>query len=140
MCAFIRLPQAVLKAFTGSGLRLIVSDEVVRYSRVGGRQGLRQDVLFIHYSETRAAGNGRAVSLEGTLAGFAGSVLAAPYAVAVGLTPRQAMAPVIIAAFVATTCESWLGAGAQGSVKWLTNEVINFLNTLMGPAWGRAVG
>ena len=80
-----------------------------------------------------------AVSLEGTLAGFAGSVAAAAYAVAVGLTPRQAMAPVIIAAFVATTCESWLGAGAQGKVKWLTNEVINFLNTLIGAGVGAAL-
>ena len=80
-----------------------------------------------------------AVSLEGTLAGFAGSVVAAAYAVAVGLTPRQAMAPVIIAAFVATTCESWLGAGAQGKVKWLTNEVINFLNTLIGAGVGAAL-
>jgi len=80
-----------------------------------------------------------AVSLEGTLAGFAGSVVAASYAVAVGLTPRQAMAPVIIAAFVATTCESWLGAGAQGKVKWLTNEVINFLNTLIGAGVGAAL-
>jgi len=80
-----------------------------------------------------------AVSLEGTLAGFAGSVVAAAYAVAVGLTPRQAMAPVIIAAFVATTCESWLGAGAQGRVPWLTNEVINFLNTLIGAGVGAAL-
>ena len=80
-----------------------------------------------------------AVSLEGTLAGFAGSVLAATYAVAVGLTPRAAVAPVIIAAFVATTCESWLGAGAQGRVPWLTNEVINFLNTLIGAGVGAAL-
>jgi len=80
-----------------------------------------------------------AVSLEGTLAGFAGSVLAASYAVAVGLTPRAALLPVVVAAFVATTCESWLGAGAQGKVKWLTNEVINFLNTLIGAGVGAAL-
>ena len=80
-----------------------------------------------------------AVSLEGTLAGFAGSVLAASYAVAVGLTPRAALLPVVVAAFVATTCESWLGAGAQGKVRWLTNEVINFLNTLIGAGVGAAL-
>jgi len=80
-----------------------------------------------------------AVSLEGTLAGFAGSVVAAAYAIGVGLTPRAALLPVIIAAFVATTCESWLGAGAQGRVSWLTNEVINFLNTLIGAGVGAAL-
>ena len=45
----------------------------------------------------------------------------------------------VVAAFVATTCESWLGAGAQGKVKWLTNEVINFLNTLIGAGVGAAL-
>ena len=80
-----------------------------------------------------------AVSLEGTLAGFAGSVLAASYAVAVGLTPRAAMAPVIIAAFVATTCESWLGAGARGKAVAGERSRINFLNTLIEAGVGAAL-
>jgi uncharacterized membrane protein len=36
-------------------------------------------------------------------------------------------------------CESWLGAGAQGRVPWLTNEVINFINTLIGAGVGAAL-
>lgn len=80
-----------------------------------------------------------AVSLEGTLAGFVGSVVAAGYAIGVGLVPRQACVPIVVAAFVATTCESWLGAGAQGRVPWLTNEVINFINTLIGAGVGAAL-
>ena len=54
-----------------------------------------------------------------------------------GLTPPRPWRH--IAAFVATTCESWLGAGAQGRVSWLTNEVINFLNTLIGAGVGAAL-
>ena len=71
-----------------------------------------------------------AVSLEGTLAGVAGSLVIAGYATAVGLV-APAMVPVAaLAAFVATTCESWLGATLQGGI--FTNEVINFINTLIG--------
>jgi len=71
-----------------------------------------------------------AVSLEGTLAGVAGSLVIAGYATAVGLV-TPAMVPVAaVAAFVATTCESWLGATLQGGI--FTNEVINFINTLIG--------
>ena len=71
-----------------------------------------------------------AVSLEGTLAGVAGSLVIAGYATAVGLV-APAMVPVAaVAAFVATTCESWLGATLQGGI--FTNEVINFINTLIG--------
>ena len=44
-----------------------------------------------------------------------------------------------VAAFVATTCESWLGASVQGNVAWLTNEVINFINTLIGAAVAAAL-
>ena len=71
-----------------------------------------------------------AVSLEGTLAGVAGSLVIAGYATAVGLV-APAMVPVAaLAAFVATTCEAWLGATLQGGI--FTNEVINFINTLIG--------
>ena len=70
------------------------------------------------------------MSLEGTLAGVAGSLVIAGYATAVGLV-APAMVPVAaVAAFVATTCESWLGATLQGGI--FTNEVINFINTLIG--------
>lgn len=76
-----------------------------------------------------------AVSLEGTLAGVVGSLVVAAFACATGLVPWWPGVPICaVAAFVATTCESLLGATVQGSVPWLTNEVINFINTLIGAA------
>ncbi|KAJ8613102.1 hypothetical protein CTAYLR_004772 [Chrysophaeum taylorii] len=81
-----------------------------------------------------------AVSLEGTLAGVVGSLVITAYACTVGLVPIWPAAPAsIIAAFVATTFESFLGATVQGSIPILTNEVINFINTLVGAAVGMAI-
>jgi uncharacterized membrane protein len=39
-----------------------------------------------------------------------------------------------IAAFFATNCESYIGATMQGKsgFSWMTNEVVNFFNTVIG--------
>jgi len=39
-----------------------------------------------------------------------------------------------IAALIATTSESLIGATFQDNVKWLTNEVVNFILTVIGAA------
>ena len=44
------------------------------------------------------------------------------------------MAVIAIAAFIATTAESYIGATAQGKIRFLTNEVVNFINTSIGAA------
>lgn len=74
-----------------------------------------------------------AVSLEGTLAGIVGSIAFSLAAFYLGLItePSQVVAT-IIAAFVATFAESYIGATFQDSVPWLTNELVNLLNTLIG--------
>lgn len=46
---------------------------------------------------------------------------------------------VALAAFAATTVESLIGATAQGRFGWLTNEVVNFINTLIGAIVGIAL-
>jgi uncharacterized protein (TIGR00297 family) len=38
----------------------------------------------------------------------------------------------VIAAFVATNLESVIGATLQSKYTWLTNEVVNIFNTLIG--------
>ena len=38
----------------------------------------------------------------------------------------------VIAAFIATNLESVIGATLQTKFNWLTNEVVNFLNTSIG--------
>lgn len=73
-----------------------------------------------------------AVSLEGTLAGIAGSFLLTLYAIAIHFIDFTALAPCIIAAFIATNIESIIGATLQNKYKFLTNEVVNFINTLIG--------
>lgn len=73
-----------------------------------------------------------AVSLEGTLAGAVGSVVLAAFGIGCGLVSRSAMLPCVFAAFIATNVESLIGASAQGRFGWLTNEVVNFINTLIG--------
>lgn len=76
-----------------------------------------------------------AVSVEGTLWGVVGSILIAILSSAVGVIPRG-FAPVavcILAAFIATTAESYIGAVFQNDKRpWLSNELVNFAMTLIG--------
>ena len=39
-----------------------------------------------------------------------------------------------VAAFIATTFESWIGATYQDNVSWLSNELVNLINTFVGAA------
>ena len=73
-----------------------------------------------------------AVSLEGTLAGVVGSVIIALAGWQLRLCGPLGVALSVFAALVATTCESLIGATVQGKVKWLTNELVNFINTAIG--------
>jgi len=82
-----------------------------------------------------------AVSLEGTLAGIVGSfcmVASGIFFEQIAASPK-AIASCVIAAFVATTAESFIGATFQDNVSWLTNELVNFINTLIGAAVGMAL-
>jgi uncharacterized protein (TIGR00297 family) len=86
-----------------------------------------------------------AVSLEGTLASVIGGFLLSAYAYGVvGLVPSVGgMAVSAFAAFVATMAESVIGAtlqGREGWSRWMTNEVVNFLNTLIGAAVAMSLG
>ena len=72
-----------------------------------------------------------AVSLEGTLAGLAAALAVAGLGAAVGLYPLPGVAIVTVAALVATTLESLLGATLEKR-GLLDNESVNFLNTLFG--------
>lgn len=72
-----------------------------------------------------------AVSLEGTLAGVAASLVIALLGFAVGLYPAWGVAAVVAAAFLGTTFESLVGATLERR-NLLDNEGLNFLNTLVG--------
>ena len=73
-----------------------------------------------------------AVSLEGTIAGIVASIALALVGWSVGLISPVGIGLCIGAAFVATNLESVIGATLQMHFDWLTNEIVNFLNTLIG--------
>lgn len=78
------------------------------------------------------AGTEGAVSLEGTVAGLLGSAIIACVGWAVGLIHPLGIAWCLIAAFVATNIESVIGAAFQEKLPWLTNELVNIVNTTVG--------
>ncbi|MHC5733626.1 TIGR00297 family protein [Nostoc sp.] len=73
-----------------------------------------------------------AVSLEGTLAGIVASVAIAFVGWGVGLIDLLGVVWCVLAAFIATNLESVIGATLQSKYTWLTNEVVNIFNTLIG--------
>jgi uncharacterized protein (TIGR00297 family) len=79
-----------------------------------------------------ARGTEGAVSLEGTLAGIVGSVAISLVAWGVDLIDILGIVFCVVAAFIATNLESVIGATLQSKYTWLTNEVVNIFNTLIG--------
>uniref|UniRef100_A0A0G4F4Y3 DUF92 domain-containing protein n=1 Tax=Chromera velia CCMP2878 TaxID=1169474 RepID=A0A0G4F4Y3_9ALVE len=73
-----------------------------------------------------------AVSLEGTLAGVAGSLAQALVGTATGLIQPSDIPLCMGAAFVANFFESALGASVQDKIPWLNNELVNLFNTSIG--------
>lgn len=73
-----------------------------------------------------------AVSLEGTLAGVVGSIAIALLGSCVALIDLLGVLWCVLAAFIATNLESVIGATLQSKYTWLTNELVNVLNTLIG--------
>jgi uncharacterized protein (TIGR00297 family) len=72
-----------------------------------------------------------AVSIEGTLAGIVASALLCLVGVALSVLPLKAAGLCVVAAFIGTTVESYLGATLE-TMKIVDNEIINFMNTLVG--------
>lgn len=99
-------------------------------SEVGKAYGKR--TFLITTLQPVARGTEGAVSLEGTLAGVVGSVAIALLAWGIGVINLVGVGLCVIAAFVATNLESVIGATLQTKVSWLTNEVVNAINTLVG--------
>jgi uncharacterized protein (TIGR00297 family) len=73
-----------------------------------------------------------AVSLEGTIAGTLASVVLAAIAWVIGLISPIGIIWCVIAAFVATTIESLIGATLESRFNWLTNDLVNLINTIIG--------
>jgi uncharacterized protein (TIGR00297 family) len=99
-------------------------------SEVGKAYGKR--TFLITTLQPVARGTEGAVSLEGTLAGAVASAAIAFVGWGVGLIDLTGVAFCVIAAFIATNLESVIGATLQSKFDWMTNEVVNIINTLIG--------
>jgi uncharacterized protein (TIGR00297 family) len=99
-------------------------------SEIGKAYGKR--TFLITTLQPVARGTEGAVSLEGTLAGIVASATISALAWAIGSIDSLGLIWCIIAAFVATMIESLIGASLQDKFAWLTNEVVNMINTLIG--------
>jgi uncharacterized protein (TIGR00297 family) len=99
-------------------------------SEVGKAYGRR--TFLITTLKPVPRGTEGAISLEGTLAGVVGSLAIAGVAYGVGTIDLWGVLWCAIAAFVATNVESVIGATVQEEWDWLTNEVVNGINTAIG--------
>lgn len=99
-------------------------------SEVGKAYGKR--TFLITTLQPVARGTEGAVSLEGTLAGVVGSIAIAIVAWSVGVIDLTGIAFCVIAAFIGTNLESVIGATLQSKFEWMTNEVVNIFNTIIG--------
>jgi uncharacterized protein (TIGR00297 family) len=73
-----------------------------------------------------------AISLEGTLAGILGGVTICIVAYSLGLITLTGVIICTIAALIATNLESVIGATLQSQLDWLSNELVNVINTIIG--------
>jgi uncharacterized protein (TIGR00297 family) len=99
-------------------------------SEIGKAYGKR--TFLITTFQPVARGTEGALSLEGTLAGIAGSIAIALFARVLDTIDSAGILSCLIAAFVATNIESLIGATLQTKFSWLTNEVVNGINTAIG--------
>jgi uncharacterized protein (TIGR00297 family) len=99
-------------------------------SEVGKAYGKRTFLITTLQPVTR--GTEGAVSLEGTIAGIVGSVAIALVAYTVNLITLTDVIICVVAAFIGTNLESVIGATLQSKFDWMTNEVVNIFNTLIG--------
>ena len=106
-------------------------------SEVGKAYGRRTYLITTLGAVPR--GTDGAISLEGTAAGMAAALLVAGLGGFLGLYPALGMVAVALAAFVATTLESVVGATLEKR-GLLDNEAVNFLNSLAGALLAAGAG
>lgn len=99
-------------------------------SEVGKAYGKRTFLITTFQPVER--GTEGAISLEGTLAGVGASVAIALLSWAIGAIDLLGVLWCVIAAFIATNIESSIGATLQSKFDWMTNEVVNIINTAIG--------
>jgi uncharacterized protein (TIGR00297 family) len=137
VCAigFLFLPHPLWQLAYTASLATKLSDTTA--SEVGKAFGKR--TFLITTLRPVPPGTEGAVSLEGTLAGVLGSLVLALVGLAVGFVHPMGVLWCLVAAFVATTCESLIGATLQER-GFLTNETVNIINTAIGALVAAGLG
>ncbi len=107
-------------------------------SEVGKAYGKR--TFLVTTLRPVAPGTEGAVSLEGTLAGIFASVVISVLAYLLGLISALGILWCVLAALVATSVESLIGATFQNKYTWLSNELVNVINTFIGALVALALG
>lgn len=109
-------------------------------SEIGKAYG--KTTFLITTFERVKPGTEGAVSAEGSAASVVGGLILAIYGYAIGLINAKGVGIATLAAFLATNVESVIGATLQDKkgLKFMTNEVVNFINTAIGAALAIAAG
>lgn len=110
-------------------------------SEIGKAYG--KTTFLITTFERVEPGTEGAVSAEGTLAAAIGGSFLPIYALCIGvLHDWKSVGIATLAAFLATNAESLIGAVFQGKkgFEWMTNEVVNFINTVIGAGIAMGLG
>ena len=99
-------------------------------SEIGKRWG--RHTWLITSLRSVPAGTEGAISLEGTVASLAGSASMALLGLLLGLLPGPGAGLLVgLVGFVATLLESLIGATAQARCGWLSNEMVNGVQTTL---------
>lgn len=108
-------------------------------SEIGKRWG--RHTLLITSLRPVPPGTEGAISLEGTAASLAGSALMAAWMGGLGLLPGWPEVVLVTAVgLLATLLESVIGATLQSRLGWLSNELVNALQTVLAALLAIGVG
>ena len=109
-------------------------------SEIGKAYG--KTTFLITTFERVEPGTEGAVSAEGSAASVVGGLIVAVYGYCIGLISAEGVGIATVAAFLATNVESVIGATLQDKegLKFMTNEVVNFINTAIGAGLAIAAG
>ena len=97
-------------------------------SEIGKRFG--KSTFLITTLKPVAPGTEGAISIEGSVAGFLGSLIMTVVMIHLSIISGISLAfIVLLSGFLATFIESYIGAVAQNKLNWMTNELVNSIQT-----------
>tara|TARA_B100000965_G_scaffold363785_1_gene346827 strand:- start:3423 stop:4172 length:750 start_codon:yes stop_codon:yes gene_type:complete len=97
-------------------------------SEIGKRFGKR--TFLITSLKSVEPGTEGAISIEGSVAGLLGSLIMTVVMINLAIISGLSVAfIVLLSGFLATIIESYIGAVAQNKINWLTNELVNSIQT-----------